>query len=358
MMSYEVDDDAWPARSVVYIEATWGSTTFTGSGAIVGSNDVITAAHVIFNSNLGGVADTIKIYPSYDPDDFYNNGYDYALVQYFPNFDPDGDGRLITGDFKRSSFAGSEYDIALLSTKKPIGDVYGWFGIDWSFKGGSIGVIGHPGIYDTNMIYDSGSIIKSPVDGVFLIGSDLEANSGNSGGPVYYDYGNGPYVVGLVSTGVAAVAVGAHQYWLQNAMRDNDRFISDGTPKYVLDIARLYEASFDRKFDAAGLNFWIDRFEAGWTLNQLAGAFLDSIEFTQKFGDDDQMTSTQFSRRMYLNVLNREPDTGGLNFWTNMLNSGTSREFVLTEFSLSQENVSATAYLANIRETFNGFWDL
>ncbi|MGL5113955.1 MAG: DUF4214 domain-containing protein [Beijerinckiaceae bacterium] len=357
-MTFEVDDNVYPATSVVYIEATWDGVTYTGSGVLVGRNDILTAAHVIYDYALGGLADSIEIFPSYDPDDLQNAVYSWEKVEYFPNFDPDSDGRLISGDFNRPTFAGSELDIALLSTSQPLGDLFGWMGIDWGFAGGNVGVIGHPSAYGRNMTYDSGTVVASPVDAFYEIRRDLEVNPGNSGGPVYYDYGNGPYVVGLVSTGSAAVDVGGHQYWLEAAMLANDTLLAVGRPAYVIDIARLYEAGLDRRFDAGGMNFWIDRFEAGQSLVQLGQVFLDSVEFTTRFGDDDAMSATQFATRMYLNVLNRNPDQGGLNFWVQKMNTGASREQLLVDFALSPENIAATGYLDSIRDYGGGVWNI
>jgi hypothetical protein len=77
-------------------------------------------------------------------------------------------------------------------------------------------------------MYDDGTATRSTVDGVFYIEDDLEVNSGNSGGPVYYDYGDGPHVIGVVSTGIAATSVGAHAYWLLDAMAANDYLLTEG----------------------------------------------------------------------------------------------------------------------------------
>ena len=73
-MSYEVNDDIYPASAVIYILPRWGNTYASGTGFLVGKNDVLTAAHVIYDGAQGGVADEIRVYPSYDPDD-RNNAY-------------------------------------------------------------------------------------------------------------------------------------------------------------------------------------------------------------------------------------------------------------------------------------------
>lgn len=131
-----------------------------------------------------------------------------------------------------------------------------------------------------------------------------------------------------------------------------------GIPQYVLNAARLYEAGLNRKFDAGGLNFWIDQIESGRSFDNLAAVFLDSAEFTSRYGDDDGMSSAQFCRQMYLNVLDREPDPAGLSFWINRMTAGSSREAVLVEFALSPENVNNTAYLSTLHQVSSGYWDL
>ena len=95
-MSVLVNDDNYPNTALVYIEADFGFSTYSGSGFIVGPNDIITAAHIPYSSSLKRLADEIRVYPSFDPQTPYNNYYLYAnRVEYFPNFDPDGDLSLI-----------------------------------------------------------------------------------------------------------------------------------------------------------------------------------------------------------------------------------------------------------------------
>lgn len=229
-MSYEIDDNYYPNTAVVYITARWGTATYSGTGVLVGKNDVLTAAHVIYSPEFGRVADEIWIYPSYDPDDASNARFAPVYVQYFPDFDPDSDGYLITGDFYRTSYAGSEKDIALLTLTEDVGARYGYFGIDPYFGGGAVGVIGYPAYYGRQPMFDSGNVSRSGVDNTLYIDTNLEVNPGNSGGPVYYDYGNGPYLVGLVSTRIAATFIGGHWGWLQQALAANDSELGDVVP--------------------------------------------------------------------------------------------------------------------------------
>lgn len=229
-MSYSVDDDKYPARAVVYIEASWGKATYTGSGFLIGRNDVVTASHVVYNASLGGKPSSIKIYPSYNPGKTDNTYYGVAKAQFFTNFDPDADGKLISGDFYRNTQSGSEIDAALLTLSDPIGDTYGFLGVDWNFAGGNVSVLGFPAKYGRTETYDSGSVRKSPIDSVYYVNADLEINPGNSGGPIFYDHGNGPLAVGIVSTARAATSLGGHAYWLKNAITANDSFINARVP--------------------------------------------------------------------------------------------------------------------------------
>jgi Ca2+-binding RTX toxin-like protein len=266
-MSYEIDDNQYPNTAVVYITARWGSATYTGTGVLVGDNDVLTAAHVIYSAEFGRVADEIWIYPSYDPDEATHPRFAPTFVQYFPDFDPDADGMLITGDFYRDSYAGSEKDIALLTLGQDISAQYGTFGIDPNFGGGSVGVIGYPGVYGRQPVYDSGTATRSSIDNTLYIGSDLEVNPGNSGGPIFYDYGGGPYVVGLVSTRAAAVFIGGHWDWLQEALLANDNEFGDGvSPTISLSADKLTLAAGD----SATLVFRISEPTSDFTIADIA----------------------------------------------------------------------------------------
>lgn len=223
-MSYEADDNAVTARSVVFIRATWGQVSFSGSGFIAGRNDVITSSHLVYNAARGGLANKIEIFPSYDPDEPRTESFFPVRTTYFSDWDPDGDGLIYTGDGRPDTLAGSEIDLALLSMSVPLGDSYGWFNIDWNFSGTSVNVLGHPGVYGKNLTFDDGNVSRDPVDGIFE-NISLEVNPGNSGGPVYYDYGGGAYAIGAVSSSLAITSLGTHAYWLKSALAENDSLI-------------------------------------------------------------------------------------------------------------------------------------
>jgi Ca2+-binding RTX toxin-like protein len=102
---------------------------------------------------------------------------------------------------------------------------------------------------------------------------------------------------------------------------------------------RLYQAALGRAPDAAGLGYWIGDLDQGvGDLVWLAGNFLHSQEFIQRFGDPNLKNDLTLLDLFYDIAFNRAPDQSGLNYWMTQLNSGMSRERVLASFSESSEN--------------------
>lgn len=100
-------------------------------------------------------------------------------------------------------------------------------------------------------------------------------------------------------------------------------------------IARLYTSALDRLPDTSGLNNWIDRFEQGMSTLEIADNFISSNEFQIKYGD---LNNTEFITELYENVLDRAPDTDGLQNWISELDSGRTKANVLLGFSDSDES--------------------
>ncbi|WPL19180.1 hypothetical protein Thiowin_04287 [Thiorhodovibrio winogradskyi] len=114
----------------------------------------------------------------------------------------------------------------------------------------------------------------------------------------------------------------------------------------AINVALLYGAALGREPDVSGLNFWIDQRVAGMSLETIAGAFLESVEFTTNYGDDDLMSTHWFITVMYQNVLGRLPDEGGFVFWEAEMTQGRlDREDVLMFFADSAENRANATYI-------------
>ena len=124
-------------------------------------------------------------------------------------------------------------------------------------------------------------------------------------------------------------------------------------------IAYLYEAGLDRDgdIDEPGLNFWIDQFGAGRPIADIAAAFLVSDEFTAAFGAIDTLDDEAYVTALYANVLDREGDTPGIDFWLEQLDQGSlSRAETLIAFADSAENLFGSPEIADLTLGEGGDW--
>ncbi len=104
---------------------------------------------------------------------------------------------------------------------------------------------------------------------------------------------------------------------------------------YRRQIYRLYFGYFDRAPDGDGWNHWVEMRLGGLTLPAVSQEFALSSEFAS-IG----LTSNgDFVDYVYRNVLDREPDQLGRQFWINQLNSGMTRGEMMTGFTESREFV-------------------
>ena len=101
---------------------------------------------------------------------------------------------------------------------------------------------------------------------------------------------------------------------------------------------RLYNAAFARFPDADGLKYWIDEFSSGRNTRRVVSkSFLASSEFEERYGAN--ITHETYVKNLYLNVLNRELDQSGYDYWVGNLNDGVEQRYeVLLGFSESDEN--------------------
>ncbi|MEM6934764.1 MAG: DUF4214 domain-containing protein, partial [Pseudomonadota bacterium] len=96
----------------------------------------------------------------------------------------------------------------------------------------------------------------------------------------------------------------------------------------------------------------------------LSRAFLESAEFEAAFGDalDPQspayLSDRALVEQLYRNVLNREGETGGVDFWVAQVSQPAfTRADLLLAFAASPENVSGSPQVATLTEVAPGEWD-
>lgn len=109
------------------------------------------------------------------------------------------------------------------------------------------------------------------------------------------------------------------------------------------EIARLYQAYFDRIPDPTGMAHYLRERSTGRPLSSVSQEFLDSAEFFASYGS---LGNRAFVEQLYRNVLGRQGDAGGINFWTAELDRGRSRSSVVIEFAQSSEFVAQTGTAA------------
>ncbi|WP_304951504.1 DUF4214 domain-containing protein [Sulfitobacter sp.] len=91
-------------------------------------------------------------------------------------------------------------------------------------------------------------------------------------------------------------------------------------------IVALYAGYFNRAPDPEGLQFWIDQIDGGREFNTIAADFAASEEATALYPyltTPDVATPSTFITSIYQNLFNRAPDAEGLQFWTDVLESGS-----------------------------------
>ena len=106
-------------------------------------------------------------------------------------------------------------------------------------------------------------------------------------------------------------------------------------------VVRIYDTALQRLPDGGGLDFHTNRVASGQTtLLGVATDFLNSPEFQAATGG---LNNQQFVRYIYQTALDREPDAGGLAYWTGQLDGGVSRASMLVLFSETAEYRALTA---------------
>ena len=101
---------------------------------------------------------------------------------------------------------------------------------------------------------------------------------------------------------------------------------------------RIYKAAFNRTPDEGGLGYWIGQMDLGKTLVEVSAGFIDSDEFRASYGTNP--SNGEFLTKVYNNVLGRDPDSGGYDWWVDQLANNPEKTWdkVMADFSEGTEN--------------------
>lgn len=139
-----------------------------------------------------------------------------------------------------------------------------------------------------------------------------------------------------VVTAISKIDKSVTAYQNPSLIKFVDKWVSfdiDGTAGQVY---RLYQAAFNRKPDLPGLGFWIKANENGRAIIDIASDFVVSAEFKTMYGD--KPANLKLVNAFYNNVLNRDGEQAGLDWWVGQMNNGAATYGVLYGFSDSAEN--------------------
>ncbi|WP_267355685.1 MULTISPECIES: DUF4214 domain-containing protein [unclassified Methylobacterium] len=114
-----------------------------------------------------------------------------------------------------------------------------------------------------------------------------------------------------------------------------DNAASTSSDAHASEIARLYYGLLDRAPDAGGLQSWTNAITSGgMSLHDVAQAMLSSAEYAS---DTGAVTDSTYVQDLYQQVLDRAAEASGLQAWTSALASGADRSSVAQAFVDSSE---------------------
>lgn len=121
----------------------------------------------------------------------------------------------------------------------------------------------------------------------------------------------------------------------------DDAFVALDTEGIAGQIFRLYTASLGRPAEAAGMGYWMWRMENGTSIQTVASEFMKQVEFDTLYGKDP--SDATFVTKLYNNVLHRDPEPAGFEYWMSTLTNNTNtkeavRTQMVIDFSNSLEN--------------------
>jgi V8-like Glu-specific endopeptidase len=286
-----------PYAAICHIRCQWADgTVATGSGVLVGANDVLTAHHVIFNADADGYATRITVTPGADTLPTW--------VAPFGSYSNVGSVQARTSNWDTNynnliSDSEAQYDMALLGMTTALGSTTGWV-TPSAYRSDFFGeMAGYPG-RGTGLMGEIVYADASSFFGVYDIYSAL--GPGASGGPLLRETPTGTQVVGVLSSGNAADTASTYaglfgpgnMAWLDAAMSNNDSVLgytgamqtpvipddyagslaTQGTLSVGASRSGTLETSLDADWFRVTLNAGTYRFDAK-AITSLAGSLLD-----------------------------------------------------------------------------------
>ncbi|SFV03137.1 DUF4214 domain-containing protein [Pseudoduganella namucuonensis] len=136
---------------------------------------------------------------------------------------------------------------------------------------------------------------------------------------------------------------------IQYVQLDNGNALVFAKDKVEASVTALFEAAFGRTADAGGLDYWFDLARGGASLKQIADAFVTSAEF----GVNNLLSNETFINNLYNNTFGRDGEAAGMAYWLGVLNSGATRADIVRSFA-QVHTLNVTGETANHEATVVG----
>lgn len=178
----------YPYSATVNLVVTFpNGTSYTGSGVMIGPNDVLTASHLLYHQNEGGYASSIVVTPG-------RNGASSAPygTAFMKSIQVD-QGWVDFGSFAR--------DFGFITLDRDIGYSTGWHSIASlnTPVGALVYSTGYPGDKGSYSMYVAAGTIDGADQTTYYFYDDLDVVQGQSGSPVFYTTGTDTAVIGIIS---------------------------------------------------------------------------------------------------------------------------------------------------------------
>tara|TARA_Y100001968_G_scaffold330362_1_gene382024 strand:+ start:1323 stop:3110 length:1788 start_codon:yes stop_codon:yes gene_type:complete len=239
----------------------------------------------------------------------------------------DYDTAIYSGDFSDYSFSISNKIVTVTDNRQSIND-----GID------ILSNIEKLTFNDQNAL-----VTSKEIKAIYQLGFQSEkVYSGTSDNYKFYDLGGDKYGVGTTNgidelTGESILKFDDKDMHLLNDIKATFDQVT-GKENATGEMFRLYNAAFARFPDSSGLQYWINKYSSGVDDSRaVASSFLISDEFKERYGDN--VSNAKYVETLYINVLGRNYDQAGYNYWLGNLNNGIETRYeLLLGFSESIEN--------------------
>ena len=180
-------------------------------------------------------------------------------------------------------------------------------------------------------------------DTIFADGGSDTINGGTGLDTVKYTLSQANYTLALgeSSSTVTEISTGANDSFStieRVVFSDKAVALDIGSGEVGGSCYRIYKAAFNRTPDEGGLGYWIGQMDLGKTLVEVSAGFIDSDEFRASYGTSP--SNGEFLTKVYNNVLGRDPDSGGYDWWVDQLANNPEKtwEKVMADFSEGTEN--------------------